>query len=1099
MLCKSFLFFRCITDAHPLAKRLNSLLLQEKIPKDCIMFKYLDNVTEIALRNPSEKSNFTWDKDVLEFFQTIKYLGGERTYNFVRGPGFHNTGRGGNKAVDSMAMFNLGGPSLHAVRKCDAGYTTKSGVLRPLLNAFHSFSDNPLSNVSYLVDTANVKVIPVCLAADGTALKPGLEYDEYSKTIVGATHIIDLDYVKDNVDPNIVELKTNIVTEASVTFMTSLDNQISLPVAVHYLPKSQNGQQTSLMYENIIQVCQMCSKCISTKTNSDVISESDGCVSFCEECWKNQAVCSSCAELGHQSHLPQLRACNACVRGKQKCSKVAVCVLVMDCESKNKNAMQILKAESPYALNMLSPLPDVVHLGKSIKCSWANWFIIVGDERTNLVFLRTLRDHAESDIRKQLRKLLTLECVRNKDRMAVEPIVKLTRTSVQKCLSKISKVVHTIMPETYRFWKSNQRDMYPHPVALCVGPQGNLLVLNHGKDGHTKSGTLLKVRLHYPADVIVLKKHLECPCSVAYNNGVAYYIEAAGSDIHYVDLQKKVRLNISSLKSKEQVTKYLDIHNLSNAGTMTVLKKRLAAHIDSQAKQLTSCCVQLPDNQVKKITAIAAFSNNIAYADKRHASVVVCSLELDGVTVKAGELLRIQYPAHGDIQSIILQDKSIYLSMSSTNGGLFKCERNVDCSFLCILRNNTDKCQDIGGITINNDQIYFCDTGSRQVKVVDSDGQVMVIAGSGKKGSTDGTSISAAFMQPTGLCSEGKTLYVADAGGRVCIISGLEGTKELLKAIGKLYDCFGIHQKGQLVEMVSLSEVHNTVSDVRSIIEVHVQNAADTQGIQNIQSLNGPQGTISAATRKSVEMLEGGIAKLVDVIDTTNPEYSVESPTLLTTAVENLHAVSHFKHVTFTVLQYARDFASIMKESLKRSTKWAAKYYTHPKSYYPVPETNMPLCDITGLKKMEQRAMAKDDEEVMRGWAEPFRPLRQRTVRDETTKDKAGTLPPLLYTNPTNSAMETQSIQVLSDITDGVAALENVLDDSSDKMDDQHNQEAEKQEEQEFEQISEYETDSDDEISPDEDSVDLLEQQFVTKKHFTRSGRQIKAAVRLDL
>jgi len=30
-------------------------------------------------------------------------------------------------------------------------------------------------------------------------------------------------------------------------------------------------------------------------------------------------------------------------------------------------------------------------------------------------------------------------------------------------------------------------------------------------------------------------------------------------------------------------------------------------------------------------------------------------------------------------------------------------------------------------------------------------------------------------------------------------------------------------------------------------------------------------------------------------------------------------------------------------------------------------------------------------------WAEHFRPVRQRTVRSQTTKDKAGTLPPAVY------------------------------------------------------------------------------------------------------
>ena len=35
----------------------------------------------------------------------------------------------------------------------------------------------------------------------------------------------------------------------------------------------------------------------------------------------------------------------------------------------------------------------------------------------------------------------------------------------------------------------------------------------------------------------------------------------------------------------------------------------------------------------------------------------------------------------------------------------------------------------------------------------------------------------------------------------------------------------------------------------------------------------------------------------------------------------------------------------------------------------------------------------------MKDWIEPFRPVRPRTVRQETTKDKAGTLPIALYMN----------------------------------------------------------------------------------------------------
>ena len=44
--------------------------------------------------------------------------------------------------------------------------------------------------------------------------------------------------------------------------------------------------------------------------------------------------------------------------------------------------------------------------------------------------------------------------------------------------------------------------------------------------------------------------------------------------------------------------------------------------------------------------------------------------------------------------------------------------------------------------------------------------------------------------------------------------------------------------------------------------------------------------------------------------------------------------------------------------------------------------------------------MAKEDEVVMTDWMENFRPVQQRTVRSETTKDKAGSLPAAVYSQP---------------------------------------------------------------------------------------------------
>ena len=62
---------------------------------------------------------------------------------------------------------------------------------------------------------------------------------------------------------------------------------------------------------------------------------------------------------------------------------------------------------------------------------------------------------------------------------------------------------------------------------------------------------------------------------------------------------------------------------------------------------------------------------------------------------------------------------------------------------------------------------------------------------------------------------------------------------------------------------------------------------------------------------------------LTSKIATVNPQYKykIDWKTLLTTIVENLRALSHFKQETFDALRYATDFSSITKDSLKRATK----------------------------------------------------------------------------------------------------------------------------------------------------------------------------------
>ena len=119
--------------------------------------------------------------------------------------------------------------------------------------------------------------------------------------------------------------------------------------------------------------------------------------------------------------------------------------------------------------------------------------------------------------------------------------------------------------------------------------------------------------------------------------------------------------------------------------------------------------------------------------------------------------------------------------------------------------------------------------------------------------------------------------------------------------------------------------------------------------------------------------------------------------------MENLHAVSHFKHETLTALQYSQDFGIITKKSFKRATKWATKYFTLEKSYYRVPNTSTEFANVNFMRPLPSEEIDPETESAMKEFVEKYRPLRQRSVREETTKGKAGAPPLAVYTKQKDS------------------------------------------------------------------------------------------------
>ena len=109
---------------------------------------------------------------------------------------------------------------------------------------------------------------------------------------------------------------------------------------------------------------------------------------------------------------------------------------------------------------------------------------------------------------------------------------------------------------------------------------------------------------------------------------------------------------------------------------------------------------------------------------------------------------------------------------------------------------------------------------------------------------------------------------------------------------------------------------------------------------------------ILTLTPKSVQMIYNQLNRLDNKLKSTNKDIHVDLHACLTTQVENLHAVGHFKDQCPTSLNYSRNLGNTVKESIKRITSWAAYYFTHPTLYYPIPDSSILRKDISKLSHL---------------------------------------------------------------------------------------------------------------------------------------------------
>lgn len=204
---------------------------------------------------------------------------------------------------------------------------------------------------------------------------------------------------------------------------------------MYYEAADQTGQEVVGEVEDIAEQLQTCLSCLEAQSKSinSILIHNSECTSRCESCLDQKEVCRECQENGFESIEPQLRPCNKCIADEKKCVKFVVTCYSTDCEQKNKTALDILQSQKEDEaaearqsnLRLTEGTPDAVHVGKCLKGSLANWWLIFDDFRVNLAMLRTIRQDYKSDTGKQLRQAIKLESVQHRDKMSTESVAEI--------------------------------------------------------------------------------------------------------------------------------------------------------------------------------------------------------------------------------------------------------------------------------------------------------------------------------------------------------------------------------------------------------------------------------------------------------------------------------------------------------------------------------------------------------------------------------------------------------------------------------------------------------------------------------------------------
>ena len=193
------------------------------------------------------------------------------------------------------------------------------------------------------------------------------------------------------------------------------------------------------------------------------------------------------------------------------------------------------------------------------------------------------------------------------------------------------------------------------------------------------------------------------------------------------------------------------------------------------------------------------------------------------------------------------------------------------------------------------------------------------------------TRATGGVTSPTVDTVKGKTLFVTDtAAGAVKLITPTTSLCHFLEVLDLLSTMFGIHLRGVPGEVHTIAEAVSSLTKIRSMLEKWIDEVQTKMGRKT--ATQGPQGTISTKSRRSLEILADSLSVLGGFLDQKCPDFHnvLKLAATLTLVVENFFSKMRSRNDMPTLLEFAHLFAPTICESLKQLTDTGFLYYTSP-------------------------------------------------------------------------------------------------------------------------------------------------------------------------